>query len=111
MHICIVFIGPKGCEGLELEIIVTDPTITFIESISCISAQACKGAIMTVTKEGATAMNGLEIGQVLCGQFESCMDMRVDLGQHVTVAECHCAGGNTNSCERFTGVDGCVTAV
>ena len=97
--------------GMEIEIMVTDPAITFIESISCISAKACKGMTIAITKQGASALNNLEIGMVECGQFESCMDMRVDLGQHVTVLECHCAGGNTNSCQGLVGVEGCVTAV
>lgn len=101
--------GPKACVGLEIEIIITDPLITHIDSISCVSAQACKGAIMTVFKAGATATNGLTIASVVCGQFESCMDMRVDLGPFVTVEECHCAGGATNSCVGFIGVPGCVT--
>merc|ERR1711879_556163 len=55
--------GPRGCLTLTMEIMVTNPTIDFIESISCMSADACKGASITVYKQRATAKNPLRIGR------------------------------------------------
>merc|ERR1712098_546782 len=79
-HFSVICTGPKGCMGVSIELMVMDPEITFIESISCISAKGCKGATFTITKWGASAQNALEIGELSCGAAASCMDMLVDLG-------------------------------
>jgi len=96
--------GPKGCMGANIEIMVTDPDITFIEPISCISVKGCLGATFTVTKWGATELNGLEIGELSCGAAASCNDVLIDLGPHVTVTQCRCA---RNACSGLLGVPSC----
>jgi len=96
--------GPKGCMGARIEIMVTDPAITFIETISCLSAKGCQGATFTITKWGATKNNALEIGELSCGAAASCMDVLIDLGPHVTVTECRCA---RNACSGLLGVPSC----
>lgn len=105
-HFAIMCTGPKGCYGTTVEIMVTDPSVTFIESISCISAKGCWGASFTIYKQGASAANPLEIGELSCGAAGACVGAVFDLGPFVTVTECRCA---PNACGGLLGVSACPT--
>jgi len=83
---------------------VTNPAITFIESIDCMSADACKGASFTVYKQRATKQNPLRIGSVSCGAAGSCAGTVFDFGPHVIVEHCECAPGG---CDGMMGIPGC----
>lgn len=96
--------GPKGCYGVTIEIMVTDPAINFISTISCISAKGCWGASFTIYKQGASAANPLQIGELSCGAAGSCVGAVFDLGPFVTVRECRCA---RNACGGLLGVPAC----
>jgi len=96
--------GPKGCVTLTMEIMVTNPQIDFIESISCMSADACKGASITVYKQRASAQNPLRIGEISCGAAGSCSGTIFDFGPHVIVEHCECAPG---ACDGMLGIPGC----
>ena len=84
--------------------IISDPEITFIEGISCISTNACEKMKVAVVKQGAAANNGVIIGSLECAMASACSDLRVDLGQNVMVEECHCAAG---ACDGLSGVPQC----
>jgi len=83
---------------------VTDPAINFISTISCISAKGCWGASFTIYKQGASAANPLQIGELSCGAAGSCVGAVFDLGPFVTVNECRCA---RNACGGLLGVPAC----
>merc|ERR1712130_159809 len=96
--------GPSGCVATTVEIMVTNPAINFIESIDCMSMDACKGASFTVYKQRATAKNPLRIGSISCGAAGSCSGTIFDFGPHVIVEHCECAPG---ACDGMMGIPGC----
>jgi len=100
--------GVAACRNLNLEILVTDPTITHFRGIHCGSVAACKDIRISVTK---THSKELVIEEVGCAQAESCRHATFDLSPGVTVGTCACAGGMTMACDNIMGVSGCVSGL
>merc|ERR1719273_90672 len=97
--------GDHACHGLDIEVIISDPAIIFMEGIFCNSANACEDMSLSVVKTGAASVTeGLTIGALDCSMKSACVNMQMDFGQHVTVSECHCAAG---ACEGFVGAEAC----
>ena len=70
----------------------TSPHIEFIDSINCVSADACKGATFTVYNQNPWMMHKtLEIGTIVCGAAGACVDTQFDFGGNVTVGKVECA--------------------
>lgn len=96
--------GFAACKGMNLEIMITDPTITKFREISCSSAAACKEMTVTVQK---THSNNVVIEELGCGQAESCRHAIFDLGPGISLGSCGCAGGLTMACDNIRGVPSC----
>lgn len=96
--------GLYSCHGLDIEVIVTDPATTFMEGITCVSANSCERMKIAVVQQGAAIATGFAITSLECAQSGSCTELRVDLGQGVVVEECQCAAG---ACDGLLGVTVC----
>ena len=73
-----------------------------MDGITCIAANGCERMKIAVVKRGAATSSSFTIGALDCGMAGACSDMRVDLGQAVTLEECHCVAGG---CDGLLGVD------
>jgi len=91
---------------MDIEVIITDPAVTYLEGISCNSANACEDMKIAVVLQEPASMNTLYVGGVECTMQSACHDLRIDLGQNVVLEECHCA---MNACDglSLTGMSGC----
>ena len=100
--------GISACYGLDIEVIISDPENSGMEGISCNSADACEMMKVAIVKQGAAAGSPFIVGGLDCSIGGACTKLRVDLGQQVTVEECHCVAG---ACDGVVGVPSCGTVV
>merc|ERR1719410_2917684 len=100
--------GFAACKGMNLEIMITDPSITEFRGISCSSAAACKDMTVTVQK---THANNVVIEELRCGQAESCRHAIFDLAPGISLGTCGCAGGLTMACDNIRGVPACASGL
>jgi len=104
-HFTITCSGDHACHGVDIEVIVSDPTVISMEGIFCNSANACESMHIAVVKTGAAAVTqGLNILHLDCSMKSACLNMQIDLGQHVAITECTCA---TGACQGLIGTENC----
>ena len=107
----------NACWGMRLEILVTDPLITRLLSISCGAMNSCENAEITISKILPTGTrtppgtNDLIIEDLACGGYRSCYNTKFYLTPNVAFEQCGCAGGGTQACEGLLGVESCASGV
>ena len=97
--------GDHACYGVDIEVIISDPAISAMEGIFCNSASACESMRIAVVKTGsASVTEGFNIMALDCSMKSSCLNMQIDIGQHVSVSRCECVAG---ACEGLVGGEAC----
>jgi len=96
--------GFAGCSKMNLEIMITDPSITSFRGISCSSAAACKDMTVTIQKQHSKTVT---IEELHCGQAESCRHALFDFAPGINLKTCGCAGGLSMACDNIRGVPAC----
>lgn len=76
---------------MNFEIMQRAAHIHFIDSINCVSADACKGATFTVYNQNPWNLETLTIGTIVCGAAGACADTQFDFGGNVTIGKVECA--------------------
>jgi len=100
--------GFQACGRMNLEIIVTDPTITWFKGVECNSVAACKDISITINNYHGKE---LKIDSLACAQRESCRHAVFDLSPNIVIGDCQCGGGLTMACDNIMGVSQCASGL